>query len=127
MERRNWPISKYFIPITKSKCTETVFGFDFPFAWNNWIKIYIYIYIYQLSKKKKKKHRALSNWFLTVRFWHVRSVHSISDWVLWCPDSYGHFSNKLITHSNFHFIHSEIEPTMSTTAGLVIPCKGLKF
>lgn len=38
--------------------------------------------------------------------------------------SYAHFS-KLLTQKHFRFIHSEIEPTMSTTSGLVIPCKGM--
>lgn len=38
--------------------------------------------------------------------------------------SYAHFS-KLLTQKHFRFIHSEIEPTMSATSGLVIPCKGM--
>ncbi|XP_075650769.1 alcohol dehydrogenase-like isoform X2 [Castanea sativa] len=36
--------------------------------------------------------------------------------------SYAH-NSKLLTQKHFRFIHSEIEPTMSTTSGLVIPCK----
>ena len=38
--------------------------------------------------------------------------------------SYAHFS-KLLTQKHFRFIHSETEPTMSATSGLVIPCKGM--
>ncbi|XP_030934178.1 alcohol dehydrogenase-like isoform X1 [Quercus lobata] len=36
--------------------------------------------------------------------------------------SYAH-NSKLLTQKHFRFIHSEIEPTMSATSGLVIPCK----